>query len=256
MLAPGTWGLDGERGYGQLGAIVEESPGTLTRAFRSLSGVLSPGDMVRVDNFAWRGSPEAALGLPCQDITYPTELGPAPAWFVPGSNDTWVLFLHGKGASPEESLRILPVVHQLGCPALLLRLPQRWRRSPTGPTGRYGYGLTEWRDLVAAIDYASLHGARQVVLYGFSMGAGIALSALQNAAERLPVAALVADSPMIDLRTNGSPPGCRAPASARLHRTRPVHRVDLVWGRLACPGLPPDGRLLCCSHPVPPRRCR
>ena len=53
--------------------------------------------------------PDAALGVPTEHVTYPTELGPMPAWVVdpaearPG--ERWAVLVHGRGARREECLR-------------------------------------------------------------------------------------------------------------------------------------------------------
>src|SRR5262249_23704830 len=58
---------------------------------------------------------------------------------------------------------------------------------------------TEWRDVAFAIDYARAHGATGVVLYGWSMGGAMALTALR----RMPpddsalVRGVVLDSPVL-----------------------------------------------------------
>jgi hypothetical protein len=60
------------------------------------------------------------------------------------------------------------------------------------------YGQTEWQDLAAGVQYALGHGARRLLLVGYSMGGAVVVSFL----ERLPLAGRVAgvilDSPMLD----------------------------------------------------------
>jgi uncharacterized protein len=50
------------------------------------------------------------------------------------------------------------------------------------------YGLTEWRDLAAAAQYALARGARRLLLVGYSMGGAIVVSFLEHS----PLAARVA----------------------------------------------------------------
>ena len=64
--------------------------------------------------------------------------------------------------------------------------------------GRYGLGVTEWADIEAAIDYALAHGAKDVVLFGYSMGGAIALQAADRSRLRKRILALVLDAPMIN----------------------------------------------------------
>jgi hypothetical protein len=97
-------------GYGQLGAIRRLDPGRVVRAraFTQLRGSpLRVGDRVGIDGFAFPSDPQAAFGMAYQDVTYPSELGPTPAWRIQGSRPTWVLFVHGYNAPQREALRLL-----------------------------------------------------------------------------------------------------------------------------------------------------
>ena len=58
---------------------------------------------------------------------------------------------------------------------------------PAGPDGRYNLGLSEWRDLEAAVDHAVRSGAQEVLLVGWSMGGAIVLQFL----DRSPLADVV-----------------------------------------------------------------
>ncbi len=51
---------------------------------------------------------------------------------------------------------------------------------PPGPDGRYALGLSERRDVEAALRYAVDHGAREVLLMGWSMGGAIVLQLLDR----------------------------------------------------------------------------
>jgi acetyl esterase/lipase len=70
--------------------------------------------------------------------------------------------------------------------------------APASPDGIGHLGDTEWRDLDAAVRYAADHGARQIVLYGWSTGATMALWTLARSAMRERVSGLVLDSPVLD----------------------------------------------------------
>jgi pimeloyl-ACP methyl ester carboxylesterase len=59
-------------------------------------------------------------------------------------------------------------------------------------------GSAEWEDAEAAIEYAVAHGARRLVLVGWSMGGGIVLRTSVRSAHRDLIAALVLDSPAVD----------------------------------------------------------
>ncbi len=196
----GVFGLEGDHGYGRVGSVLSRGNGTVTREFHLQLGTFSPGDRARIEGFTWRGSPAESLGMDSESIAFDSELGQLQGWFVPATGDDWVIFIHGKGASPDEALRILPTVHEAGFPALGITY-RNDVGAPADPSGRYGYGSTEWKDAEAAIDYATSHGARSVVLYGYSMGAAIALATLRDSDLATNVEALVLDSPMLDLKS-------------------------------------------------------
>ena len=60
-----------------------------------------------------------------------------------------------------------------------------------------GAGVTEWRDLEAAVAYAHKHGANQFVLGGNSMGGAVVASYLKHA-KPTDVLGVVLDAPMLD----------------------------------------------------------
>ena len=76
-------------------------------------------------------------------------------------------------------------------------LPQR-RPGSVSRDGRYGLGSTEWRDVEAAIDFALEQGAREVVLFGWSMGGAICLQTADLSRHRQLIRAMVLDAPVIN----------------------------------------------------------
>ena len=69
---------------------------------------------------------------------------------------------------------------------------------PAGPDGRYALGLSEWRDVDAAIGYALERGARELLLTGWSMGGAIVLQLLDRSTRSGLVSRVVLDAPVID----------------------------------------------------------
>src|SRR5207249_8290415 len=126
------------------------------------------GTPVRVDSFAFPGDPREAFGLEFDNVSFPTELGAMPAWFVPNASTTWAIFVHGQDATMRQSLRILPTLHAAGLPTLVISY-RNDAGAPASTDGFYRYGATEWRDVEAAANYALAHGAEHLVLVGYSM---------------------------------------------------------------------------------------
>jgi len=89
LTTPGTWGLVWQGGYGRLGAIRSQAGDRIERAFRRLQGPSPrPGELTAVDGYAWPADPALAAGRPAREVTYPSPLGPTPAWRVDGRRDT------------------------------------------------------------------------------------------------------------------------------------------------------------------------
>ena len=73
-----------------------------------------------MDSSAFPLDPMEAFGLPFEDAPFSSPLGDFDAWFVNGSSNTWVIFVHGRGNNRREALRMLPTVLDSGHPSLLI----------------------------------------------------------------------------------------------------------------------------------------
>jgi len=195
----GIFGLAGENSYDRVGAILEVVDDLVIREFfpMDVDGVPTVGDSVRLDSFAFPEDPQRAFGIGFEEVSFPSQLGELPAWFVDGSRDTWVIFVHGKGAQRREGLRALPTISELGFPALLITY-RNDEGAPASPDGYYRYGQTEWKDLEAAAEYAVQRGANELIIVGYSMGGAIAISFLYESPLAERVTAVILDSPMLD----------------------------------------------------------
>lgn len=194
----GVWGLHWATGRAVLGAVVDGDADTVVRHVdRVLYGTLAAGTKARIDTWTYGDDPGQAYGMDFDTVDIPTELGPAPAWFLPADGDTWVVAVHGRNASPGEALRIIPTLHDSGVPVLSVT-HRNDRGAPAGPDGLHHLGATEWRDVAAAVDWATEHGAAKVVLYGWSMGGAVVMMTLRNMADPDRVAGVVLDSPVLD----------------------------------------------------------
>jgi pimeloyl-ACP methyl ester carboxylesterase len=199
LTQPGVWGLQWAGGYGHLGAVTEVDDRRVVRGFTRLQGTPPRvGERVALDGDAYGSDPGAVLGLPYRQVTYRSPVGSTPAWLVPGSRDTWVLFVHGYNAPLREALRTLGPVAHAGFPALVLAY-RNDPGAPGNPDGLRHWGQAEWRDLEGAVDYAVDHGAGEVVLVGYSMGGAVVASFLYRSPLAAKVAGVILDSPGLDL---------------------------------------------------------
>ncbi|UFQ14884.1 MULTISPECIES: alpha/beta hydrolase family protein [Streptomyces] len=203
-LRPGTYGLSGNGTHAVVGPVLESAPheaDTVVRRLEAVTrGTLEPGAKVWLTPQVHIGDPSTALGIDHIDVSIPGELGPLPAWFVPDMRDTWVITVHGLGATREHPMVVMDFLRRLRLPVLDLA----YRGDPGAPRSADGLGHlgeTEWRDLDAAIRHAVRHGARNVILHGWSTGATMCLHAAAHSALRDHVRGLVLDSPVLNWET-------------------------------------------------------
>jgi alpha-beta hydrolase superfamily lysophospholipase len=193
----GMWGLRWDDGYGQVGGIVERGDGTVTRAFLPTRGdPPAAGDAAELDFRAWEEPP---VVQEVQHVEVRGDLGAYPAWFVPGdpAATTWAIVVHGNAMTRLDGARMLPVFEEAGIPTLTISY-RNDPGAPEDPSGLLRYGLTEWKDLEAAVQHAERQGAERVILYGMSMGGGVVMAFLQRSGLVDRVAAVALDAPMLD----------------------------------------------------------
>ena len=203
-VVPGRYGLWFDNGFGhaRVGDVVRLDPasGTVERELLGVDrGHLARGG-ARWNPYYYGAPPDASLDLPTEHVTYAGDLGPMPAWVVTppeGPGERWAVLVHGRGARREETIRVMPPLLGRGWTCLV----PSYRNDegvPAGPDGRYALGLSEWRDVEAAIRHAVDHGAREVLLMGWSMGGAIVLQLLDRSPLSALVSRVVLDGPVID----------------------------------------------------------
>ena len=204
----GGWddqGLSGvatiEGGYVQTQSPSSTGQGDATTTTRSITKQVIPpapagGQAATLDPWFFPQNPAVGLGLEFQNVVYASPAGPTPAWFIPGTSSTWVIFTHGRGATPREGLRIASIVTPLGYPMMLIK----YRDDPRAPADDAlgNFGAQEWPDLQAAVQYALDHGATKVVLTGASMGGAVTLAFLHSSPLATKVVGAFLDSPATD----------------------------------------------------------
>ncbi len=207
-IVPGTYGLhfDAGRGLARIGEVtaLEPKEGTVTRRVEALVA----GDL-RAARRGWISSTlhrtPAEAGYECHDVTVETPVGEAPAWHVPAGGSegpladrgVWAILVHGRTGTRVEGIKALPVLQRLGAESLLISY-RNDGEAPAAPDGRYGLGMTEWEDVEAAIRYALDHGAQDILLFGWSMGAAVCLQAADRSQLAPAVRGQVLTGPVID----------------------------------------------------------
>jgi pimeloyl-ACP methyl ester carboxylesterase len=223
--------------------VFDRGPGRVARTVTGTALGFTPS---AGDRGSWSGiyfMTPADAGLTAHDVSISTPSGLAPAWRVDGNGEhstTWAIHIHGLGSPRAGTLRGVQVTTEQGYTSLVVS----YRNDGEGPrngTGRSTLGATEVDDVEAAFHYAIDHGARQVVLFGWSMGAQVALQLAAHPQYRQLIAGLVLESPVLDwvatIKANCARAGL--PAAAGL--------LALPWLTSPFParaiGLPADIRL-------------
>ncbi|PPH37296.1 phospholipase [Rathayibacter sp. AY1E3] len=197
--AVGIYNLWFERGgWVQLDDDVQDH-GTdqVSRTVTGCSAGLTP----RVgDRASWSGIYFATpidAGLEAREVKISTAGGYAPAWKIDGDLSTWAIHIHGLGSTRAGTLRGVQIATELGYTSLVVTY-RNDGEGPRGGTGRTTLGATEVDDLEEAIGYAVRRGAERIVLFGWSMGAAIALQIAHRPSYGPLAAGLVLDSPVLN----------------------------------------------------------
>lgn len=207
---PGVYALTFDDGAGcaRIGAISSFDPrdGTVQRVVEEVySGDLSAATRGRFTGFVYPTPAEA--GLDAEEVLVPVPGGHAPAWLVgPGPQEDgaprpaeglWAIMVHGRGARRNEGIRTVPTAQRLGMTSLLISY-RNDGDAPDAADSRYGLGTTEWEDVEAAVRYALEHGARDVVLFGWSMGGAVILQTVDRSVLAPHVRGVVLTGPVVD----------------------------------------------------------
>ncbi|MFS0726150.1 alpha/beta hydrolase [Paenibacillus sp. 1P07SE] len=140
-------------------------------------------------------NPMEAKNLPYSDVTFPSASGKTKVhgWYIPAQSESsrTIVFSHGYGANREETwvpmYELANLMSGLDYNVLLFDYAYASKLDRAPATG----GQEEAQQLLAAVDFARQQGADNVVVWGFSMGAG---TALQAALETDLIDAMILDS--------------------------------------------------------------
>jgi pimeloyl-ACP methyl ester carboxylesterase len=193
----GLYGHDFEGGHAVAGRVTGRGDEEVTRRVAGLRGRLEQGTKVAFDGAVWDGTPRSARRIPFEEVNFPSQLGPMPAWRIAGRGDTWAIFVHGHNATRTEGLRVLGALHRARLPSLLIAY-RNDPGAPPSPDGLLHLGATEWRDVQSAARYAVARGARSFVLLGDSMGGAIVSQFMHESPLAARVRGLIFDAPVLN----------------------------------------------------------
>lgn len=190
-------GLRWSTGYGHVGPATVIDGRRETRPFALFEGDKPQvGDAMAVlEPFMYPRDP-ADVGIAFENVAYPGPLGELTGWHVKGSS-TWLVMVHGLGATRAEFIRVLDAVRDEGHSALVVTY-RNDEGAPRTADSIIRAGQDEFADIAAAVDFAKANGAQRVVLFGASMGGAISLAYTMHAPEN--VSALVLEAPAASVR--------------------------------------------------------
>lgn len=228
--------FDDDRGHARIGDVLEADEHSVLRRLDSVQR----GDLERASRGRWAGwwyLTPADLSLTFTEVGINTPVGVAPAWRIDAARDRgdWMIAVHGRGVTRAEGLRAVEVFREAGHHCLLISY-RNDGDAPASHDGRYALGEEEWRDVEAAIVYARDHGARRIVLMGWSMGGATVLQCITRSPRAADVTAVVLESPVVDwisvlhfqAAAAGLPPAVRDAALAMLSSDRAALWVGLA----------------------------
>lgn len=194
-------GVVWDGGYGQITGYLSREDSNVRRVFRALEGGLPDvGERVAIDEYAWPDDP-GVFGFEFTEETIEGELGPMLAWSIPAdAAGPWIVLVHGRNDRGRvEMLRLVPFLHEAGF-NILIPTYRNDDGAPQVANRRVEFGLTEWQDLAAAMEWVNTRATGDVSIIGFSMGAAITLSWMVHAPEDAgSLRAVVLDSPVTNI---------------------------------------------------------
>lgn len=124
-------------------------------------------------------NPMSAKNLPYSDVSFPSADGASQVhgWWIPGGSERTVVLSHGFGANREEPWVPMYDIAELlnGWNYNVLMFDYGFA-DPVRPSAATG-GIAESQQLLGALQFARSQGSAELVVWGFSMGAGTALQA-------------------------------------------------------------------------------
>lgn len=142
----------------------------------------------------------SAVGGRYEEVNVPTAYGAAPAWLFEGEiTDVWVIHIHGSWTDRSIMFRDVHAFKPLGFTSLVPSFRSDSEVKPPQAESSH-LGQTEWRDVECAVAYAVAHGAKKIILSGWSMGGTMALLTAERSAYRDQIAGIVLVGPVTSWR--------------------------------------------------------
>ena len=199
--SPGAKPQGEPNGHARLGPVLKRKGQAALRDIVKVDrGKLETGASGRMTGWWYTAADE--LGYRVEHVKYDSERGPIDAWIVHPRwkrKKRYAIHTHGRGANPAETFRGLAPFAQAGVTSIVIAY-RNDDGQPKGHGGRYGLGISESRDIDAAIELAIERGAERVTLVGWSMGGTASLYAANRGRFRNYIDGIVLDSPGSDWR--------------------------------------------------------
>jgi uncharacterized protein len=188
--------------YGRLGKILSDEGGRVVRELTVTAGEPPKvGDGARLESFVFLRNPKEDRDIDYEELRLEGDAGELQAWWIDQKADTAVVMVHGRRRGTiQETLRIMPTLVREGFSVLAVAY-RNHGDSAMSPDGFYHYGETEWQDVETALTFLASKDVKNVILYGFSMGAEVVLETYERYKSAPQVRAIILDAPFLDTRT-------------------------------------------------------
>ena len=221
MLENGIYGIIGQNGDAVIGKILNTNGNIIERELLQINGSLVTGDKIAgsaglllddntgiykiLGTSGWSGqatqgvyTPKSVVNIEYEDIFYQSDIGQFPAYLTSSGDDGVVIFVHGfRGDYSREVFAQLRAkdLMDMGFRSMIISY-RNDRGLPKDPSGIFQYGVSEWKDIDAAIDEARKI-SENVVLWGISGGGGPVSSWIQNTDDISKVSGIIYEAPVI-----------------------------------------------------------
>ena len=221
MLENGIYGIIGQNGDAVIGKILKTNGNIIERELLQINGSLVTGDRIAgsagllldektgiykiLGTSGWSGqatqgiyTPKSVVDIEYEDIFYQSDIGQFPAYLTSSGDDGVVIFVHGfRGDYSREVFAQLRAkdLMDMGFRSMIISY-RNDRGLPKDPSGIFQYGVSEWKDIDAAIDEARKI-SQNVVLWGISGGGGPVSSWIQNTDDLSKVSGIIYEAPVI-----------------------------------------------------------